>query len=149
MFGNTLKQLRTEHKMTQKELGEKLNLSQRVIGYYEKDERFPDQITLIKIADFFNVSVDFLLGRYESEDYRSELRCLLNNTLDNPTDIFHLKSIFLLIHELLVKEGATLNGKKLDPKHIKNLRNYVAHGFDTIENIEEISQILTENKDKI
>lgn len=58
-----MKKLRKSRGMTQRELGEYLNLSDRVIGYYEADRHFPDGDVLVKIADLFNVSVDFLLGR--------------------------------------------------------------------------------------
>lgn len=63
MFGNILKELRKEYKINQSDLGKKLNLSQRAISHYEKGERFPDEIVLNLIADYFDVSVDYLLGR--------------------------------------------------------------------------------------
>lgn len=63
MFGKRLRLLRKEQNLTQKSLGEKVNVSDRVIGYYESDERFPDKDTLNKIADYFDVSVDYLLCR--------------------------------------------------------------------------------------
>jgi len=63
-FGDRLKQLREEKNVTQKELGNYLNISSRVIGYYESNDRFPkDEIILNKIADYFDVSLDYLLGR--------------------------------------------------------------------------------------
>ena len=40
-FGNRLKMLRNEKQITQKELGSIINISERVIGYYESDDRFP------------------------------------------------------------------------------------------------------------
>lgn len=62
-FGDRLKQLRLERKLTQKELGELLNLSDRVVGYYETNERFPrDPNTIKDIASYFNVTTDYLLG---------------------------------------------------------------------------------------
>lgn len=65
-FGKNLKELRKAKSMTQKELGELLNLSERIIGFYESDERFPrGGETLKEIADIFNVSIDSLLGRNE------------------------------------------------------------------------------------
>lgn len=63
MFGDRLKSLRKFSNYTQKELGEKINVSGRVIGYYESNDRFPDKETLTNIADFFDVSIDYLLGR--------------------------------------------------------------------------------------
>jgi len=63
MFPERLRKLRKEHKMTQTELGEKLGLSTSAIGMYEQGRRDPDSMTLKKIADLFNVTVDYLLGR--------------------------------------------------------------------------------------
>ena len=74
MFGDRLKLLRKNSGYTQKELGEKLNVSGRVIGYYESNERFPDKDTLTDIADFFNVSVDYLLGRTDEKNPKKEIK---------------------------------------------------------------------------
>ena len=63
MLGNILKLLRSELKLTQTELGKALNLSQRAISHYESGERFPDEVILNLIADYFDVSVDYMLGR--------------------------------------------------------------------------------------
>lgn len=63
MFGKRLKLLRKNLKLTQSQLGENLNLSQRAISSYENGIRFPDELVLNLIADYFNVSVDYLLGR--------------------------------------------------------------------------------------
>ncbi|GAA0103246.1 hypothetical protein UT300012_39630 [Paraclostridium bifermentans] len=63
MFGKRLKLLRTNLKLTQKQLGKNLNLSQRAISSYENGLRFPDEQILNLIADYFNVSIDYLLGR--------------------------------------------------------------------------------------
>lgn len=69
MFSNTLRKLRKENKLSQAELGKILNLSQRTISSYENGERFPDEITLNNIADYFNVSMDYLLGRTKLKSY--------------------------------------------------------------------------------
>ena len=49
--------------MTQKELGEKLNIPQRTYAYYESGQRTIPPEVLIKLADFYDVSVDYILGR--------------------------------------------------------------------------------------
>ncbi len=63
MFGIRLKELRQEKEITQSELGKILNLSQRSISQYELGIRFPDEVILNLIADFFDVSLDYLFGR--------------------------------------------------------------------------------------
>ena len=76
-----LKELRKEHKLSMKELGKILGLSESTISLYEAGKREPDIKTLIKMADYFNVSVDVLLGRDETNkdeildtEYREVIR---------------------------------------------------------------------------
>ncbi len=64
-FGQKLKQLRTDRKLTQSELAEKLNLSKANISKYESDDIEPNLQTLTVISTLFNVSIDFLLGNNE------------------------------------------------------------------------------------
>ncbi|MGD6932568.1 helix-turn-helix domain-containing protein, partial [Bacillus thuringiensis] len=59
-FGNIIRDLRKQKGITQKELAQSLQLSESTIGMYERNERQPDYNTLIRIADYFNVSTDFL-----------------------------------------------------------------------------------------
>ena len=62
-FGIRLKQLREQKEMTQQELGKLFNVSKTAISLYESGKRFPDQSMLNKLAEYFNVSFDFLFGR--------------------------------------------------------------------------------------
>ena len=65
MFGIRLKQLRENKGLFQDELGKILNVSQQTIGFYELDKRFPGQKRLLQLANYFNVSIDYLLGRID------------------------------------------------------------------------------------
>ena len=58
-----MKELRCEACLTQKELAEKLNLGQATIASYEKGTREPHILSLIAYADFFDCSIDYLVGR--------------------------------------------------------------------------------------
>lgn len=62
-FGNRIKSLREEFKLNREELAEKLKILYSTVSKYETNIRFPDKETLHKIADFFNVSTDYLLCR--------------------------------------------------------------------------------------
>ena len=62
-----LKELRDEHGLTQAELGKLLNISPSAIGMYEQGRREPSIEALIKIADYFRVTTDYLLGRITEE----------------------------------------------------------------------------------
>lgn len=57
-----LKQLRTKRGMSQSELGKIIGVSPSTIGMYEQERRLPEVPTLKRLASFFNVSVDYLLG---------------------------------------------------------------------------------------
>ncbi|MFI3171405.1 MAG: helix-turn-helix transcriptional regulator [Eubacteriales bacterium] len=62
-FQNIFKHLRMARGLTQVAIAEKLNISRSTIGMYETGAREPDFETLEAIADFFNVDIDYLLGR--------------------------------------------------------------------------------------
>lgn len=61
-----LKELRTKHRISQVKLAMDLNMNQNSISRYENGEREADYETLIALADYFNVSVDYLLGRTDN-----------------------------------------------------------------------------------
>lgn len=63
MFSDKINSLRKEKRMTQKQLATFLDLSPNAICEWEKGRSEPNFETLIKIADFFDVSADYLLGR--------------------------------------------------------------------------------------
>jgi len=63
VIGLRIKSLRKKENLTHKQLAEKIGVSQRMIGYYESEERFPPHDVLTKLADCFSVSADYLLGR--------------------------------------------------------------------------------------
>ena len=58
-----IRNLREDNDMTQTQMGRILSCSQRVYSNYERGDIDIPTAVLIKLADFYNVSVDFLLGR--------------------------------------------------------------------------------------
>ena len=62
-----LKELRKKKRISQLKLALDLEMNQNTISRYENLEREADYKTLIKLADYFNVSIDYLLGR--TNDY--------------------------------------------------------------------------------
>ncbi|MCY9434197.1 helix-turn-helix domain-containing protein [Bacillus haynesii] len=71
-LGENLKELREGKNLSQKALGKKLGLAESTIGMYEQGKRRPDYETLIKIADFFEVSIDYLI-RGESKESQEKI----------------------------------------------------------------------------
>lgn len=64
-FGTNLKRLRKQKGITQQEIANEINTSRSCISNYESGNRQPDNQTIKLIADFFDVSVDYLFGRSE------------------------------------------------------------------------------------
>ena len=62
-FSDRLKELRKQKKLSQKALGELIGLSERGIQNYELGTNSPTSDIIIKLANYFNVSTDYLLGR--------------------------------------------------------------------------------------
>lgn len=62
-LGERLKYLRLQKGLTQEQLAEIIGISRSALSMYELDQREPDLGTLIKIADYFSVTTDYLLGR--------------------------------------------------------------------------------------
>jgi transcriptional regulator with XRE-family HTH domain len=63
LLGDILSELRKDKSLKQKDLADMLNVSINTISDYENNRYSPDYENLAKIADIFNVSIDFLLGR--------------------------------------------------------------------------------------
>lgn len=61
-FGTKLKSLRVEYELTQSQLAKKLDTSKSNISKYESDSIEPNMKTLVLISEYFNVSIDYLLG---------------------------------------------------------------------------------------
>ena len=62
-FGERLKTLRTAENISRTQLAQALNVSVRLISYWENNQRECDFDTLNKIANYFSVSCDYLIGR--------------------------------------------------------------------------------------
>lgn len=61
-FGNNLKQLRLEKRISQRKLGEIFEIVNQTVSFWETGSREPDLDTLVKIAKYFGVTTDYLLG---------------------------------------------------------------------------------------
>lgn len=83
IFGERLKKLRANKNMTQDELGLifKSQKAQSTIGTWERGNREPSMTDLVRIAEFFNVSTDYLLGITDEE------RTVSNFKEENPKEL--------------------------------------------------------------
>lgn len=74
MLGEKIKLLRKQKNISQDDFAKMMGYSRSLIANWERDLRDPDTAALVKMADFFNVSVDYLLSRedYYGNPYRKE-----------------------------------------------------------------------------
>jgi len=94
-FGKRIQELREEMNITRKTLAEKMNISYSSMSKYETDERFPEKDMLVQFADFFDVSIDYIIGRSNTRkenDIKIALSSLSTDGLDDE-DIKMVKDI--------------------------------------------------------
>ena len=61
-FGKRLRELRKRRGLSAEQLGDKIGVARTTVFGYEQGQRIPDMITIKKIAELFNVTVDYLVG---------------------------------------------------------------------------------------
>lgn len=105
-LGDNLKELLEQHDMTQKQLALELDITPAALGNYIRNIREPDYITLIRIADYFHVSTDFLLNHKKNSTITSDEEILLRIFRSLSTE---QKEIFLEQGKVFTKH----NNKKL------------------------------------
>ena len=102
IFSDKLHLLRIERNLSQQQLSEALNVSKSRISMYEQGERQPNLEMLVSIANYFNVSTDYLLGRSDGSSATStlnaneskELKTLINTVKDlDPENIKLLNKV--------------------------------------------------------
>lgn len=102
-FADTLKSIRKEKNVTQEELAKVLNMKRTSISGYETGRKEPDFKTLSEIADYFNVSTDYLLGRSAVRYSMEEL----NDSLQKDNELASF------VHELVSNYDVKAISKKL------------------------------------
>ena len=83
MLTERLKELRHEKNVLQKDVANYLNITTSAYGFYEKGKRIPDSETLTKLANYFNVSLDYLVGKTNMKNHsNSEETIALHSDYD-------------------------------------------------------------------
>ena len=71
-LGERLKELRLSHNLKQSDIANVLEISTRGYRHYELSEREPNLTTLVFLADYFNVSLDYLVGRTDDPTFNKK-----------------------------------------------------------------------------
>ena len=99
-----LKEIRIAKKLTQIELAKNLQVSNTTVSNWETGSRQPDFDSLVKIADYFDVSLDYLFGR----DYK-------NRIYNQDNFIFRREQLTPLFEKIV----------KVDDKYLSNINGYI------------------------
>jgi transcriptional regulator with XRE-family HTH domain len=107
MFGDKLRKIRKQHGLTQRELADIMGLSTSTITKYEINERYPELDVLIKLADYFQVSLDYLFDRNIS--YTENIAVTISTELNkrgllNDIDIDNKLDSIINLTEAIIKE---------------------------------------------
>ncbi len=113
-IGNRLAFLRDQRGLTQEELASSLGISRAALSHYEKNRREPDTETLGKVADLFQVSLDYLVGRTTQTTV----------TLDSDVRKFS-DELELADEEILNHFALTIDGRKLTAEEARRFIAFV------------------------
>ena len=83
---NRIRDLREDMDLRQSDLAEKTGIDQRTISNYETGKTVPDAYALIKLADFFGVSIDYLVCRTQQDLFTKERRLRAIEKIKNELD---------------------------------------------------------------
>ncbi len=115
MIGEKLKQLRDEKKFTQQMVAENLGISRVTYTRYETGTREPDLNMLMKISDFYECDLNWLLGKYENSNH--DLKLLVDNFKDR----------------LMKEEGLNFDGTPLSEEDLNELLVALYSGMKKVE----------------
>lgn len=121
-----LKALRKQNNMTQKDIAKLTGYQQTLISKWESDEREPDIETLKRLANYFNVTVDYLVGNDAPENTRQHENSILKNASQAQKELIKrvLENSDLICDTVSTYLDGVLAGKSIFDKNNKNdLRN--------------------------
>ena len=104
MLSDILKDLRQRKDITQAELAEYLGITQQAVARWERNKSEPDLETLKTLANYFNVSTDYLLGN-ERRNFGDDEERLISEY--RKLDVFKKKTLLSMLAFLISPQGAT------------------------------------------
>ena len=112
-IGSRMRELRDEKGLYQKELAAVLKVSTGTVCNYEKNTHFPDADTLVRLADFFDVSIDYLMCR-------TDLRSNLNKF---NKEIFPGYTVAKLVNVIVSLEPQQQDDVRQYTEYVKTMKN--------------------------
>lgn len=126
-FPKRLRSLRLSHKLTQEELGKKINVTKVSVSGYENGNRVPDMETLQKIAEVFDVQVDYLLGRTDDPSPPKKSKPYYALTEKDERDI--ARDLERMMSDLESNEAMAFYGEPMDEETRELIRLSLEHSM--------------------
>lgn len=135
-----LKNLREESNLTLRQLSQKLDISYSSLGKYEREEQQPSIDTLIKIAKFFGVSTDYLLGYSNYKNANEEYHFNQSLSLPNDEELYYSLKVILKSYSHLIKQYQECNMSCVSPHSLPSQMLYnlriIANSYQNIKPLE-------------
>ncbi|MBZ9685531.1 helix-turn-helix domain-containing protein [Clostridium estertheticum] len=127
-FGERFKKLRMEKGLTQDKLAQNFSINKSSISRYEKNAQVPENPALQAFADFFKVSMDYLLGRTDIRSDGLSPQYIPSLTQSNERDIGKLLNRTLDM--IKSQDAIMLNGDILDEEDLEILARSIRAGLE-------------------
>ncbi|EWG12713.1 helix-turn-helix domain-containing protein [Cytobacillus firmus] len=116
-LGSRLKKEREKRKWSQKEVAEKIGITNAVLSNYERDYRDPDTETLKRLADLYEVETDYLLGRPDRK----------KDILRDKDEKDIAKRMEQIREDLTKVDGLSFQGEPLSEEAVESLMEAMEH----------------------
>ncbi len=131
VLGNNIKSLREKHKETQKDLADLLFISFQSVSKWEKGETTPDISTLIKIAQHYRVSLNYLVGFENKEDHNQKI---LDFIIHDFVITYNQVSNFSVWTDFEIHDSIAPKAKTISNRH-RCQSNEIYRASDSLEDI--------------
>ena len=156
-IGQAINTLLAEQNKRQKDLAKELGVTDNTISYFVSGSRTPNLEQITTIADFFNVSTDFLLGRTKAHTQNTEIRAICDYTglSEEAVSELHKANERVIIggHSEILEYAAHLNESALQIANLfiksymsKLAENFYTYKFDITEAIKEHRAFIKEHR---
>lgn len=129
ILGQRLRELRKEKGLLQRDVAKIIGITDSAIGHYERGARVPDPDTLRKLAEFYSVSVDYLLGRTDVRNPDRPWQPVI--TPEDEKDI--AKDLERIMNDLTQADGLMFYNEPIDDEDKELLRQAIEFGLHVVK----------------
>ncbi|MFR2197023.1 MAG: helix-turn-helix domain-containing protein [Clostridia bacterium] len=145
-FGDFIKKLRKEKQLTQKELGEKLNITDKAISKWERGLSFPDIAVLKDLSEFFEIDISELLNGERGKKQEIDIEKAIKEAIENYKNIEEKKkekvqkvkkrigviSIIIFVFALILQIVYLIIFKRHNYEYVIDALEYIINQIDII-----------------